>query len=75
MDPDPGDSKTYGSDGSGLGSRSEYMSNVMSCQMSNTSLITNALTISREGMKLEAIDPEHQSLICVVSVVEVQGHR
>jgi hypothetical protein len=42
---------------------------------SNTSLITNVLTISREGMKLEAIDPEHQSLICVVSVVEVQGHR
>jgi hypothetical protein len=29
----------------------------------------------REGMKLEAIDPEHQSLICVVSVAEVQGAR
>ena len=27
------------------------------------------------GMKLEAIDPEHQALICVVSVVEVVGHR
>ena len=26
-------------------------------------------------MKLEAIDPEHQSLICVVSVAEVQGPR
>jgi hypothetical protein len=49
----------------------EYMSIVMS----HTSIITNTLTISREGMKLEAIDPEHQSLICVVSVVEVQGHR
>jgi hypothetical protein len=37
--------------------------------------MSNTQNISREGMKLEAIDPEHQSLICVVSVVEVQGHR
>ena len=28
-----------------------------------------------KGMKLEAIDPQHQSLICVVSVIEVQGPR
>ena len=27
------------------------------------------------GMKLEAVDPEHQGLVCVVSVVEVVGHR
>ena len=27
----------------------------------------------RVGMKLEAIDPLHQSLICVVSVAEVLG--
>ena len=28
-----------------------------------------------KGMKLEAIDLQHQSLICVVSVIEVQGPR
>ena len=27
------------------------------------------------GMKLEAVDPEHQALLCVVGVVEVVGHR
>ncbi len=27
----------------------------------------------RPGMKLEGIDPEHQSLFCVLTVVEVQG--
>ena len=27
----------------------------------------------RPGMKLEAIDPEHQSLFCVMTVAEVQG--
>ncbi|XP_067677718.1 lethal(3)malignant brain tumor-like protein 3 isoform X2 [Haliotis asinina] len=27
------------------------------------------------GMKLEGIDPRHQSLYCVLSVAELQGHR
>ncbi|XP_040572377.1 lethal(3)malignant brain tumor-like protein 4 [Lepeophtheirus salmonis] len=27
------------------------------------------------GMKLEAVDPEHPSLICVVSIADVQGYR
>lgn len=27
----------------------------------------------RPGMKLEGIDPEHQSLFCVLSIAEVQG--
>ena len=27
----------------------------------------------RPGMKLEAIDPEHQSLFCVMTVAEVKG--
>eukprot|EP00096_Caligus_rogercresseyi_P009408 TRINITY_DN3194_c0_g1_i1.p1 TRINITY_DN3194_c0_g1~~TRINITY_DN3194_c0_g1_i1.p1 ORF type:complete len:793 (-),score=204.32 TRINITY_DN3194_c0_g1_i1:748-3126(-) len=27
------------------------------------------------GMKLEAVDPEHPSLICVASIAEVQGYR
>ncbi|XP_075220539.1 lethal (3) malignant brain tumor isoform X1 [Lycorma delicatula] len=29
----------------------------------------------RVGMKLEGIDPEHQSYICVLSVAEVRGYR
>ncbi|XP_045514815.1 uncharacterized protein LOC123708246 isoform X2 [Pieris brassicae] len=29
----------------------------------------------RVGMRLEAIDPQHQSQFCVVSVAEVQGYR
>ncbi|XP_050692187.1 lethal(3)malignant brain tumor-like protein 3 [Eriocheir sinensis] len=29
----------------------------------------------RTGMKLEAIDPAHQSLFCVMTVAEVIGHR
>ena len=28
----------------------------------------------RSGMKLEGIDPEHQSLFCVMTVAEVQGN-
>jgi hypothetical protein len=27
------------------------------------------------GMKLEAIDPEHPALICVVTVAEIQGEN
>ena len=27
------------------------------------------------GMRLEGVDPKHQSLICVLSVAEVQGYR
>jgi hypothetical protein len=27
----------------------------------------------RTGMKLEGIDPEHQSLFCVMTVAEIQG--
>lgn len=27
------------------------------------------------GMRLEGIDPKHQSLFCVLSVAEAQGHR
>ncbi|CAL4164717.1 unnamed protein product, partial [Meganyctiphanes norvegica] len=29
----------------------------------------------RTGMKLEAIDPQHQSLFCVMTVAEAHGHR
>ena len=29
----------------------------------------------RSGMKLEGIDPEHQSLFCVMTVAEVQGNH
>ncbi|XP_046442575.1 lethal(3)malignant brain tumor-like protein 1 isoform X2 [Daphnia pulex] len=29
----------------------------------------------RTGMKLEGIDPEHQSLFCVMTVAEIQGYR
>ncbi|XP_032779060.2 lethal(3)malignant brain tumor-like protein 3 isoform X2 [Daphnia magna] len=29
----------------------------------------------RSGMKLEGIDPEHQSLFCVMTVAEIQGYR
>ncbi|XP_047130687.1 lethal(3)malignant brain tumor-like protein 3 isoform X1 [Hydra vulgaris] len=29
----------------------------------------------RQTMKLECVDPKHQSIICVVSIVEIQGAR
>ncbi|KAJ8723018.1 hypothetical protein PYW07_004198 [Mythimna separata] len=42
-------------------------------------LFKNALPYNRNGfkvgMRLEAIDPQHPSLFCVVSVAEVQGYR